>query len=444
MEWHIYIPFVFFLLWLLNDIRKKSGDLSKAIILMYMISALGSIALYGIFGFIYDFDIGLKAALFYVIILYLFFSPFRRFKLEKKDCVDQSNVSRKLSLISYILIPLNLLCILIFLPDTIHVVTNYKDVLDARQTLLSGEASVTLPLPQVVMSFLGLAAICYPITLFIFFYNNAYRPKRKMESFLLLLASMAFVVKSLAYTSRDGVVYWCMTYIVMYLLFKSIIPDKRKRILISPFVIIAIFGGTAFLLISIGRFMNGEAGVLARLFDYLCQPFLNFAQQYQSVDLKHYYGHLNFQFICGLFSGNTTETTMYETLIEDSNSVGFRLNVFSSFAGTFFLDFGKKGTLFLAFAMYLITSRLVRSYNRIKKKGKISIPHLFIILQIYLIYFQGLFYFRLYSNIGNIFIIICTVMFFYLSGNSKSATLKRQARSLPAADSAQQITAELT
>jgi len=58
------------------------------------------------------------------------------------------------------------------------------------------------------------------------------------KAYLMLISSLSFVVYVLAYAGRDGVVFWLMSYVFCFLLFRKFLikSDLKKMKRVSAFV----------------------------------------------------------------------------------------------------------------------------------------------------------------------------------------------------------------
>lgn len=231
------------------------------------------------------------------------------------------------------------------------------------------------------------------------------------KAYLLLISSLSFVVYIFAYAGRDGVVYWLMSYIFCFLLFRKFLSEsdrkKMKRISVSVIAIIMV----PFLMISISRFSDMDGGTIWWIINYMGMQLQNFNAHFQ-VEAPLLHGRHTFPIIydflnlAGFGVSSKVENNIFHSYFL---AEGVTPWVFTTFIGNFIYDYGKIGTLLLLCMMSLATRILIKKVTR---TGILEFSNLLIFILLYQAIYWGVFYFRLYvANYYILATILLCVMF---------------------------------
>ena len=231
------------------------------------------------------------------------------------------------------------------------------------------------------------------------------------KAYLLLISSLSFVVYVLAYAGRDGVVYWVMSYVFCFLLFRNFLTmhdlKRIKRFFVLVFATLMI----PFIMISVSRFSEMTGGTVLWIINYAGQQLRNFNNHYQIEAPLQYGKHsvpiiYDFLKVVGFDISTKVDTDIFFSyfLIE-----GVEPWVFTTFIGNFMYDFGKIWTLLFLCIMSLATRRLLKKVTR---TGVLEFSNLLLFILLYQVVYWGVFYFRLYvANYYILFVIILCIGF---------------------------------
>jgi len=227
------------------------------------------------------------------------------------------------------------------------------------------------------------------------------------KAYLMLISSLSFVVYVLAYAGRDGVVFWLMSYVFCFLLFRKFLikSDLKKMKRVSAFVFAIIM--IPFLMISISRFSEMDGGTVWWIINYAGQQLQNFNNHYQ-IEAPLLYGKHSFPIIydflnfAGFDIGSKFDIDVFQSYFL---SEGVEPWVFTTFIGSFIYDFGKIGTLLLLCIMSLVTRKLLKKVTR---TGDLEFSNLLIFILLYQSVYWGVFYFRLY--VANYYILLIILL----------------------------------
>lgn len=225
------------------------------------------------------------------------------------------------------------------------------------------------------------------ITPILFFYVYQNVKASKYLKIGLFIASITPAVNNMCNGGRVQTVFITLYYIALYLLFKEALNESARKLLkkISLYIFVVI--GTAFIAMTVGRFVLGDnfggGSALDFIFQYTSEGMFNF-------DNSMYYVNNN----TGGFA--TSWRIMYHLGLTDilpKNYVDFvtgRLGIpgwwFYTYIGDLYSDFGRVGTL-----LWISTCAFVFSLIRLQKKMNIADLFLY---SIYLhIVMNGLFYY---------------------------------------------------
>lgn len=235
----------------------------------------------------------------------------------------------------------------------------------------------------------------------------------KRRAVLLLISSLSFIINILAFVGRDGFVYWLLSFLFAYFLLKEFLSKNIRKRIFFFFIIVVSIASIPFVLISLSRF-GAIKDTVDSFISYSGQQVVNFNDRY-IINAIPRRGASNFPFVV--------------TLLE---SIGFRINpvfdndliyysffqkgavpwVFSTFIGSFLSDFGKVGTIFVLFILFV----LIRwSIMNPVKSGIFTFSRLILFTLLFQFVSWGVFYNRLaVLNFYTIVMVLISLVF-YLS-----------------------------
>lgn len=222
---------------------------------------------------------------------------------------------------------------------------------------------------------------------------------------MLWLASLSYVIYILAYVGRDGVIYWIMNFILIYVLFSESLDKKSKKRIVTAFSLSAFIIGTPFMAITVARFFDAQQGGALSFFEYFGAQIINFSD-YSSIDRPLTYGLQNFPLFVNagcvaLDLSCNSWIDVKDSIFDEYLQQGKAPWVFGTFVSDFVADFGTAGMLMIMCLFALICTRVGKINTN---NGRTSLGRFFLILFLFLVPYWGVFYFRF--GIINGFIIV--------------------------------------
>jgi hypothetical protein len=225
-------------------------------------------------------------------------------------------------------------------------------------------------------------------------------PKREngrniSRAFILIITSLSYAIYILAYVGRDGVVFWLMNIIMVYLIFSSHLTrsDKKKIQRLLGFIVTIIF--IAFFMITISRFSNSDSNISSGILGYFGMQINNYSD-YSSIDRPLTYGRLSFPLFytwgCDFLSLNcqdwiSQKEDVFQVYLDQDTAPWMFGTFFSDFDG----DFGTFGALILVSIISLISAKVCFCGRTCKT---VTFPRLLLIIFLFQIPYWGVFYFR--------------------------------------------------
>ncbi len=413
----IAVPFIYFTLLAIYLVRKNGGvDISAFLVMIYAFSALMSILLdayniYEINGVYEKISISPLATLTYCALITLAVIPFRKIRsLDLREIDIQKGWI--IDLLSWVLI--FTFFITIFNTFTHLDTILQSDLKDVRDEVYSNTEQVKLTgiqwllaLPETLFSQFS------PIAILLYFANVANNRKSTLFNWLLLLSSLTPVVKAVLIAGRTQPIYWFLSFMALYIFFRPLMDRRQRRKALIPF---AAFGGVVGLFIAavtIARFTivgtANDTGAFDSLLAYSGQSFVNFNYFFceysaRGIHLDRIFPLTNY-FIW--HPGWNLED--YRDLIWADS--GLNIGVFFTFLGDLLIDLGHLGMIIYVVLFYLLTTLVCRSANN---DGTICLSRLLIVLMLFLIPLQGIFYYSFYKINTGYFVVgtllICWVL----------------------------------
>lgn len=235
----------------------------------------------------------------------------------------------------------------------------------------------------------------------VFFFITVIKEKRlSRKSLLILGSSTSYIFLVLSFLGRDGFVFWGLSFLFLYVFFSKFIGDIVKRKIKKLFVIIMSLSAFVFVIITIGRFLYSSDSDFAYPFlNYMGQGPLNFPDLF-SVDITPIGGSGIFSLILGnvdesIFNHN--QALYYQHDISTS--------IFRTIVGSLYVNFGLYGTI-----LFSVFSCMLVLLSRPKKKNKWDFSFIIIYMLYVMILYQGVFYYKLYDNASNLYVILSFLM----------------------------------
>ena len=251
---------------------------------------------------------------------------------------------------------------------------------------------------------------------------------------VLIVASLSYVVYILAYVGRDGVVYWLMTALAIFLIFKAHIPGYLRHKIVAFGTTLGAVMLLPFLLITVARFADWDHGTAWSFLEYFGAQIHTFSD-FSSIERPLTLGIMNFSMfvsagcsvvglLCDDWSG------LKELIFEQYLVQGKEPWLFGTYVSDFVGDFGFVGAL-VALSLFALICHLV--CNRRGGREPLTLSRLLLIVFLFLTPYWGVFYFRFGIINGFIVVNLAFVLFVrLLQGTPKTARrLARTARPQP-------------
>ncbi len=296
--------------------------------------------------------------------------------------------------------------IIFFIP---HAIKSLKgDVLLNRLRVLEFQNSV-LAQYGIINSLFSLFSNLFILTLFFSFIDLI--DGKKIRAYILFISSFSYVIYILAYVGRDGVVYWILSFVFVYLFIKDFLAKPLRKKIIRRFLLLTAILLIPFFIISDARFSESEYGTIKEIVNYSGQQIKNFNDIYQ-LNPPITFGRRAFPLFANWLSAlgliNNQEKGFFDSEVF-LYEIGMLPSVFKTYIGSFLMDFGKCGTLIILICLAYITRNII---HRVNVTNAIKFSNLVIFILLYQLVLWGVFYNRLYAaNLYIICMLLLSVMF---------------------------------
>lgn len=223
----------------------------------------------------------------------------------------------------------------------------------------------------------------------------------------MLFLSVSYVLNSLAFAGRDGVVFWIISLCFNVVLVRSLFSVNGLEFIFKWLFFLGVGMLVPFLVISYARFGDG---MLYSIFYYVSHQLVTF-NDYFSANLPIYYGDSGFSEIkkyLGLDVYLERGSLSYEYMQR-----GVIPWVWAYFIGSLLLDFGRLGTLCFLVLMSIFMFIVILKKTRRSAANKIIPLDALLVFFLYCqIGFMGVFYFK--HAVMNNYVIALLLMSFLL------------------------------
>lgn len=409
-----FIFLLFSVFWLFWSNGKRKGWLTPSswIYFIYVLCMICAIPSLNIMGYKEPFmDKYWGPTILYIALLFLYIYPFKVFDENKSDKMVLPS-KQILDLFSTFIIILSFFSLIFFIPS-VNLIFAMSDLGQARNDLYGGELYIEVGLSNTIAT---VSASLYVFAIILFFIYLVLGNSKK-RCILLLVSSLSEVIHVLAYVGRDGVVFWIFSFVFAFLTFRPYLDDIQ----IKKIKKYGIIGGALlmipFLLISISRFSDSSAydSTSSSLFGYMGMGPIN-GILYLGLDNPPCYYGIDFPLYFEI-------THTKPPVVISFNSIGdWKSWNFSTFVAAFYSDFGLWGMIFVGLVLFILFVSLVC------KRKTLHFSSLIIYTLYFQVFSQGVFYFRHYTRGGNLFIVLCFIMYIAfnaLEGSSKTVIVKK-------------------
>lgn len=343
------------------------------------------------------------SVIFHLLVLFLFLKPILEYGKREKVRSFLLLDNQRFTILSYSLIGLQLFSIIFFAPDVFEMLAR-GDLGQVRSEILSaGRGTGSLP-----RTIAGVASFYYGYNLLLFFYSLSFRNDSRRFLFLLMLSSVSRIFHSLTYMGRDGILFWILSFVFSFFVFKPYLSDKAKNVVKWSALLIGSF---AFLLlgaISISRFSGTDSGTLLSLVNYFGQPMNNFGMLFDRV---HEYDGTKTIFPLLFGEKGISGADAIDAAENFVLRYGIASNAFYSFVGNFYLAWGPFITLFIAFIYSTVMCSIV-------KKTKTTVPMLIVLMIVIQIVIHNYFYWAYYIAAANLYLFTTPIFLIFCSKSS--------------------------
>mgnify|MGYP001580934387 CR=1 FL=1 len=411
------------LLFLYQALNKFKVGVVSYLIFVYFCSIVCSLVLYLFFDYSESYILEFEPIFYFssgLCVLLIGFFRFRDYRLKK---VVLNNI-RLIKFIELAIIPFTIGAIVFFMLHALTVLSG--DIEANRYAVVAGEENY-LGGMGVINSIFSLVANLFLLNMLYSFLNltESYPGASTGKAFMHLMLSTVYIFYIMAYVGRDGVVFWGMSLIFFYLLFKDFIVEGNRRYLRRSAMVLAVPAVSMFMMISIYRFGGGGAGhVVLALLDYAGQQLLNFNDHYL-VDAPLAHGAISFapivtfeSYFLGADSLHFDKDAWNQVFLDK----GVMPWVFTTLIGSFMYDFGRAG----GFGVVVFLSGFVYCILRdVKRHGFIKFSDLILFVLVFQIVSWGVFYYRQYSSFFYILSLLALAGVSKLSGGASKVILSK-------------------
>lgn len=393
----VYI-FIFFISCLIG-IKKNKFLGANFIFLLFLLSSLTSIFLLNTDNDFVTFNedrLSLKAIIYHIICIYIFVFPIIAF--ERKANINFEEINKKaLKYISLFLIISSFLSIvrsLYIIKDfEIYDITSFTEI--RRDIVTEGNR---IYLDWGLLDYISIGRYLSVFSIFCAFYYLLILDNKKMF-YYLIFSSTSIIFANLTSMGRDGIIRWILYFVLNLIVFKKYKLINGYRLLYKLLFLFGVFGVFSFLIISFSRFSE-RGSVFDSLLYYFGQSFIYFSYIYERFIDGTYFGELTFPY---LFP--------QDNYLRSLLSADFNLNTFSTFVGSFFMDFG----IIYTFLLICFSSVLFYIIIIPRKNNKISLNKLFVYLFLCQFLLDGLFYYFYTSRTAVLAIIFFMIYSYFIS-----------------------------
>lgn len=403
-------PLSFLLLFIFIK-QKKKNILFSGIIILYLLSALSGVYISKTHPVFQDIDISLIAVLYHLFFTILILWQFKRFDSCKFKTLPQIKDNRAFNI--FILIVLTTCLISIFFSyQNVDFDVMMSDVQSLRALVNEGSQVTFIG----YFVFLG-KKYCF-VALALAFYFIIHHPNKKLLISLLLLCSLTGVVSGLHVAAREYLVKYIYMFLIAYILCRKQIQFSWKRTLNKYFLLVFLFGGFLFLMISYIRFADYSAtdgmdeigNTQFSLLSYYGQGWVKFSEIFDTFQTpKTPIGAIHFP----LFASESISSKNLNDVI----MVDIYLNQFATALGTWMVD---GGVIFAGFIAILFAGLF-----RFVSKINYTVFTLIYILWAYDFIFSYMFFFNETINFSRFVSLMIVIFYDYNERHTLKRSIKK-------------------
>lgn len=383
-----YIPFIYFTTWLILHLRKPNmrfGAGAMSLLWIDICSVFQILLdirdLYGDFG-CNDYAISAVGVLLYCILWTIILYPLTR--LDDKGLQLHIN---KTQLFRY-------LCIFFVLCGVFYVIVSgsYTKIIDNLQgsridayersmdnsTIYHSQRQFWLWVPMVI-------TMMWPLLLLCWFMSISLCKQSAWIRFGLLFISMYMALMAFAGGGRAQILWWGLTFLIYYCLFRPQIEPSKRKIIIGLFSGLAAIGLLGFMAITLSRFDSSVSDyALDSFIGYAGQPLNNFCAFLPYVDVVHLYPDRLFPLTNFLLTHQPYNLHDYYDFLGGVYPI--QVHVFFTYAGDILTDAGVIGLVLFLLLYIFVTKKMLYFSN-----SKIEFSQLIIVIILFYFPVRGIF-----------------------------------------------------
>lgn len=288
--------------------------------------------------------------------------------------LDDSNIRKYLNIIS---IFLSITCIIPLLELLFKITSINFSGSFLNQMYESGEDHASVLFSNVGKKLFSPLRHFSDFSILLFFYQMSKEKVQKKILIGLSCAILTLVLFKIMSGSRGGIFGVLFSLVFYFSIFRNAMPQKRCKTVTK---IIFVFGISFFLgigAITISRFNNSvgykkDQSIDLWISQYAGESFIRFANTIWTMDV-YADGNQNLAIVKDVL-GTYNFKTYDQYLYQEGNRLKVILNVFYTFVGDLYIDFGKYGTIIAILLLSLFEIRTTKIKN-----GRINILQLYIL-----------------------------------------------------------------
>ncbi len=209
-------------------------------------------------------------------------------------------------------------------------------------------------------------ANAWPLTLWCWFFNQLFFPKKRVLNILLLVLSLSSIIQGLVGGGRGAALWWVITFVIYFIIFRSQLSGVIKKKIYIVFLSLGLILIILFSFITISRFGNSsttENVAWYSIVGYAGQMLNNFNIALEQGNIFHVFPNRVFPLYNLLVNGHIYINSDYYDILESIYYL--QANVFMTLFGNLLLDVGLVGLLLFMFIYLFIANKLIRDNNSI-------------------------------------------------------------------------------
>lgn len=412
----LYVPFVYFSCLLYYVIQKHGIGISACMISSYALSSLFSIILYikDYEYFLVDFgsiEITPIPTIIYCSLLTISIYPFLRLDSNLASSIRPIKNKKIFSLLSFSFIIAFLLLIMLFGKQFVFNIMFgnlgelRSEAYGSGQSLTDSLSGISRIIATPVMIIGHVAYFAIPL----FFYNLCFNPEKRFFNSFLLFSSLSPVFLGVLNVDRSKTFYWVLLFVMCFCWFRKFLAEESQKSYLKRigFLVLGLLL-SFFISATISRFGERESGSEGGFIIYAGQPFLNFANLWNSYNNSEITFARVFPFFNYFFGGNIQVGEWNDVAYQKS---GMHINLFFSYLGMFLVDVGKISVFIAVFFINRISTFIV---NRQIISGIVCISDVLLLFAVAIVVQCGVisyFYSGIDRFIGLFFILFFCFLF---------------------------------